>query len=141
MAPKVVMDTNVLVSGLRSRNGASFKMLSLVGSGKFSLCLSVPLVLEYEAATKKNLKSLGLTSSDVDSVIDYLCQVAEHHKVHYLWRPFLRDPKDDMVLELAVSANADFIATYNKVDFGGVGQFGIKVQSPREFLERIGDRP
>ena len=141
MRPKVVMDTNVLVAALRSQSGASFRMLSRIDSSKFSLCVSVPLVLEYEAAAKKNAKAAGLVASDVDAVIDYLCRVAEHYKVYYLWRPFLKDPKDDMVLELAVSSSADFIVTYNRADFKGADQFGVKVIPPKGFLQQIGDLP
>jgi putative PIN family toxin of toxin-antitoxin system len=138
MAPKVVMDTNVLIAALRSKNGASFKMLSLIDSGKFTLCLSVPLVLEYEAAAKKQAKAAGLTAADVDAIIDYLCLVGEHYKVYYLWRPLLRDPKDDMVLELAVTSNAESIVTYNRADFKGAGQFGVKVRTPKELLGQMG---
>jgi putative PIN family toxin of toxin-antitoxin system len=141
MTPKVVMDTNVLVTALRSRNGASFRMLSLIDSRKFNLCVSVPIVLEYEAATKKHLKSFGLSVSDLDAIIDYVCQVAEHFKVYYLWRPFLRDPGDDMVLELAVSSGAGSIITYNKADFKGAEQFGIRVLTPKQFLRQIGELP
>ncbi len=141
MRPKVVMDTNVLVAALRSQSGASFRMLSRIDSGKFSLCVSVPLVLEYEAAAKKNAKASGLAASDVDVVIDYVCRVAEHYKVYYLWRPFLKDPKDDMVLELAVSSSSGFIVTFNRADFKGAEQFGVKVLAPKGFLQQIGDLP
>jgi putative PIN family toxin of toxin-antitoxin system len=138
MVPHIVMDTNVLVAALRSREGASFKVLSLVDSGKFTLCLSVPLLLEYEAASKKQSKATGLTAADVDTIIDYLCLVGEHYKVYYLWRPFLRDPKDDMVLELAVASNAESIVTYNRADFKGANQFGVKVITPKALLQQIG---
>ena len=138
MSFRVVMDTNVLVSALRSRQGASFKMLSLVDSGNFTLCLSVPLVLEYEAASKKQTKSTGPIVADIDAIIDYLCLVGEHYKVYYLWRPFLKDPKDDMVLELAVTSNAEAIVTYNQSDFKGVNQFGVKVITPKALLQQIG---
>jgi putative PIN family toxin of toxin-antitoxin system len=133
------MDTNVLVSALRSRRGASFKLLSLIDAGKFSLCISVPLVLEYEATIKKEARAIGLSLADLDAVIDYICHISEHYKVYYLWRPFLRDSKDDMVLELAVSSNADAILTYNRVNFKGTEQFGVKVISPKDFLEQIGE--
>ena len=133
------MDTNVLVSALRSNKGASFKFLSLVDADRFSLCVSVPLVLEYEAALKKQARSIGLTLADVDAIIDYICHVAEHYKVYYLWRPFLRDPRDDMVLELAVSSSARAIVTYNKTDFKGTEQFGVKTISPKDFLNEIGE--
>ncbi len=92
-------------------------MLSVIDSGRFTLCLSVPLVLEYEAAAKSHSRTSGLSSSDIDAIIDYLCRVGQHYKVYYLWRPFLRDPKDDMVLELAVTSNAQSIVTFNTVDF------------------------
>jgi predicted nucleic acid-binding protein len=70
-----------------------------------------------------------------------LCSVANRRKVYYLWRPFLRDPKDDMVLELAVSAGCEIIVTYNKDDFEGVGQFGVRVMTAQEFLQKIGELP
>ena len=114
-------------------------MLSLIDSGKFSLCISVPLVLEYEAATKRQLQTTGLSSTDIDAIIDYICLVAEHYKVYYLWRPLLKDPKDDMVLELAVASNAKAIITYNKADFKGSEHFGIKAITPKELLQQIGE--
>ena len=76
---------------------------------------------------------------NVDDILDYMCAVAHQRKVFYLWRPFLRDPKNDMVLELAVAARCDFIITYNKKDFHGIRQFGIEALSSKEFLERIGE--
>jgi len=139
MRPRIGIDTNVIVSALRSRSGASFRLLTLIDSSKFDLCISVPLVLEYEAAAKKQLRTTGLTVFDVEAIIDYICHVAKHYRVYYLWRPFLRDPKDDMVLELAVTSNADFIVTYNRADFKGSEQFGIRTISPHELLEQIGE--
>ena len=133
------MDTNVLISALRSRTGASFRMLSLIDSGKFILCVSVPLVLEYEAAAKKQSRATGLTSADIDAIVDYICLVAQKHKVYYLWRPLLKDPKDDMVLELAVASNAEAIVTYNKADFRGSEHFGVKAITPKELLMQIGE--
>lgn len=141
MTSRIVMDTNVLVSALRSRTGASFRLLSRIDGGKFSVCISVPLVLEYEAATKRMSKAIGLTYSDIDDVLDYICLVADRYKVYYLWRPLLRDPRDDMVLELAVASNADAIITCNKADFKGSEQFGVRIASPKEFLQQIGELP
>ncbi len=141
MIPRIVIDTNILVAALRSRTGASFKLLSLIDRGKFVLCISVPMVLEYEAASKKHAKTLGLAYSDIDDIIDYICLVAEHHKVYYLWRPMLKDPNDDMVLELAVSGKAESIITYNKGDFKGAERFGIRILSPKDLLKQIGEMP
>lgn len=141
MRPSIVLDTNVLVSALRSRLGASFQVLSLVGTGQFELNVSVPLVFEYEDVAKRHARSLGLTHAEVDDVIDYLCSVAQHRHIHFLWRPVLRDPHDDMVLELAVEAACDFIVTHNVGDFGGADRFGLRVLRPGEFLRRIGAEP
>jgi putative PIN family toxin of toxin-antitoxin system len=140
--PQIVIDTNVFVAALRSQYGASYKLLMLLDSGKFEINLSVPLVIEYEDAGKRLVgKRSGLKVSDIDDVLDYVCSVANRKKVHYLWRPFLSDPKDDMVLELAVSAGCEIIVTYNKDDFKGVEQFGVRVMTAQEFLHEIGELP
>lgn len=139
--PQIVIDTNVLVAALRSRRGASYRLLSLIDSGKFEVNVSVPLVLEYEDAAKRLVGEFALTVRDIDNIIDYVCAVAQHRRVFYLWRPFLRDPKDDMVLELAVSANCDTIVTFNVDDFEGVDEFGLRVMTPRDFLRKIGELP
>lgn len=86
--------------------------------------ISVPLVLEYEAVAKRQARELGLTFADVDDVLDYICSVADHRAIFYLWRPFLPDPTDDLLLELAVEAGADYIVTHNLRDFTGADQFG-----------------
>lgn len=135
------MDTNVLVAALRSRNGASFRLLSLIDSSRFELAVSVPLVLEYEAVAKRHPRTTGLSVSDVDAIIDYICSIAIHNKIYYLWRPFLRDPKDDMILELAVVSNSKYIVTHNTADFKGIEKFTLRVAKPREFLREIGELP
>ena len=139
--PQIVIDTNVFVAALRSRRGASYKLLTLIDSGKFVATVSVPLVLEYKDAAKRLIDQIALTARDIDYILDYICVVARHHAVFYLWRPFLKDPKDDMVLELAVSARCDFIVTDNQRDFEGVEQFGISVITLKEFLQKIGELP
>jgi putative PIN family toxin of toxin-antitoxin system len=135
----VVLDTNVLVAGLRSKRGASYRVLSLIGSDAFEIALSVPLVLEYESVLKRQSKQLGLTHGDLDVVLDYLCSVASLHEVFYLWRPVLRDPKDDFVLELAVGAGCGSIVTFNLRDFEAARTFDLRVEEPLAFLKRIGE--
>jgi putative PIN family toxin of toxin-antitoxin system len=139
MKPRIVIDTNVLISGLRSRNGASFKLLTLLGLDRFVVSVSVPLVLEYEETSKFFSRKFRLSHKDIDDIIDYLCSISEHRKIHFLWRPVLRDPSDDMVLELAVESESKYILTYNKKDFRGAEKFGIDVVTPKEFLIQIGE--
>ena len=140
-APQIVIDTNVLVAGLRSQDGYAFRLLQLVGTGRFEINLSVPLVLEYEAVLNRELPNLLVSLQVVDAVINYHCAVGRHHRIYFLWRPFLRDTKDDMVLELAVKAACRFIVTFNKHDFQGAEQFGLRVANPGEFLRIIGALP
>lgn len=135
--PRVVVDTNVVVAGLRSRWGASFRLLSEVGRGRFEIALSVPLVLEYEDALLRPGVT-GLRQGDVDAVLDYFCKVAHLQQIFYLWRPFVPDPKDDMLLELAVAARCQSIVTYNVRDFVGAEKFGVSVLEPGPFLFSVG---
>ena len=141
MIPRILIDTSVLTSALRSRQGASYRLLSLLGSGKFAVSLSVPLLLEYEQVAKRLVGQIPLTETDIDDILDYFCQMAGHQRVFYLWRPFLKDPEDDMVLELAVAANCGYVVTFNTRDFAGAEQFGIRIVTPREFLQLIGELP
>ncbi len=134
---QIVLDTNVLYAGLRSKRGASYKLLNHLNSGKFEINLSVPLVLEYEEVLLRKQPSLNFTDKEIGQILDYICRVANLHEVHFLWRPILNDPKDDMILDLAVRANCQHIITYNTRDFSGVNQFGIQVVTAQEFLKAI----
>lgn len=136
--PQIVIDTNVVIAGLRSRNGSAFRLLSIIGTEQFGIHLSVPLVLEYEEVLLRELVNLPLRATDIQDFLDFFCSVATHHQIFFLWRPHLPDPKDDMVLELAVKAGCDSVVTYNIRDFVGSEQFGIKAITPAEFLQSIG---
>ena len=136
--PHVVIDTNIFVSAQRSQKGASAKLVSLIGTGQFEIHVSVPLVLEYEAVLMRQRTELGLTQEDVNDVVDAVCTLGKRHNIHFLWRPYLPDEKDEMILELAVAARCDYIITYNRRDFQGVEQFGIEVLGPRTFLQKLG---
>jgi putative PIN family toxin of toxin-antitoxin system len=137
-SPRVVVDTNVVVAGLRSRRGASFRLLSEVGRSRFEMALSVPLVLEYEDALLRHSDVTRLSQGDVDALLDYFCSVAHLQQIFYLWRPFLPDPKDDLLLELAVAARCQSIVTFNRRDFAGVDKFDVSVIEPGPFLSGLG---
>ena len=134
MKHHVILDTNVIIAGLRSRRGASFALLQLLAEGAYDISVSVPLVLEYEAVARRQASELGLTHADVDAVVDFVCRQAHHRKIFFLWRPFLRDANDDMVLEVAVEAQCRYIVTFNTRDFTGIDQFGISAITPGAFL-------
>ena len=116
---RIVLDSNVLVSGLRSRRGASFPLLNLVGTGRFTTVVSVPLVVEYEHALLDPTHELPYGSVEIRRFIDYFCSVSERRTVHFLWRPLLPDANDDMVLEAAVAGRCRYIVTFNVREFQG----------------------
>ena len=133
---RVVFDTNVIISAMRSDRGPAFRLLSLVGTERFEICVSVALVFEYETVLRR---ATSLSNADITDLLDYLCAVARRQKVFFLWRPYLRDPKDDLVLELAVASDSRAIVTFNKRDFQPTNPFGIEIFDPAEFLDSIGE--
>ena len=135
--PDIVLDTNVIIAALRSKRGASNKLLSLVGTQQFEIHDSVALILEYEDVMQRYRTELGLSQDDVADFIDALCSMAQHHKIYFLWRPTLSDVGDELVLELAVTAGCEYIVTHNLSDFRGIDKFGIQAITPKEFLEII----
>lgn len=138
---RVVIDTNILYAGLYSSTGASFQLLRLVRSGRVIPCISVTLAMEYEAVLSARSQELDLTQDQLAGFLGHFVSLSEWIKVFYLWRPGLRDPGDDMVLETAVAARADFIVTHNIKDFSGADRFGIRVVTPGWFVHNIGGTP
>lgn len=136
---KIVIDTNVMVAALKSERGASYKLLSIIDEEQFQIGISVSLIFEYEDVLKRGDLKLNLETEDIDDILDYICKVADKREIFYLWRPYLKDPKDDLLLELAVESESDFIITYNKKDFESIDKFGLQALTPKEFLEKIGE--
>lgn len=135
---KIVIDTNVLFSALKSNRGASHKLISLIPEKRFSVSISVPLVLEYESVLMRGSLPPNITEKDITDFIDFICQIGEQQDIFFLWRPFLPDPFDDLVLEVAVAGDCEAIITYNKRHFNKVEKFGLRVLAPKELLTEIG---
>jgi len=134
------MDTDVIVAAMRSPSGASAAILRAARLGRVTLLVSVPLALEYEAicSEPEHRQAVGLSEREVEIFLDAVLAMAEPVKTHFLWRPQLRDPGDEMVLEAAVNGRADALVTFNVRDFGTVpARFGIEVIIPREAIGRI----
>jgi putative PIN family toxin of toxin-antitoxin system len=140
---RVVLDTDVIVAGVISSGGASRAWLLAALRGDVEALVSVPLVLEYEAVLKRpdSLKRARATTQDIDYMLDALLRAAVLVDVAFLWRPSLRDPGDEMVLETAVNGRADWLITFNARDFAGAARFGIKVGQPgvvwRQFMGMV----
>jgi predicted nucleic acid-binding protein len=101
---------------------------------RFQVAVSVPLALEYEAVLLRHAAELGVAPAEAVGVVNYLCQVAHHQEVHFIWRPALTDPGDEFILELAVAARCAAIVTHNVRDFKGAKPFGVQVLTPGQFL-------
>ena len=135
---RIVIDTNVLVSGLRSRQGMSYRLLSFLGGRLYRPVVTVPLVVEYEQSLCDPRTEVPFSAVDIGKYLNFVCSVSDCRKVHFRWRPFLRDPNDDMVLEAAVSGQCEYIITFNLRDFKNVGKFGIVAITPGDFLKEKG---
>lgn len=135
---RVVIDTNVLVSALKSRKGAAFALISQMPSEHFQPALSVPLYAEYQDVLTRPEHLTGTVSAeDILRFLRYICKISHRQNIFFLWRPRLKDPKDEMVLELAAASRSRYIITYNLRDFKGVERFGIEALTPAAFLEKI----
>jgi putative PIN family toxin of toxin-antitoxin system len=135
---RIVIETNVLVSALRSRNGASFKLISKLPSNTWQPVLSVPLYTEYQDVIARDGMIPDVDQQQLKGFLRYFCSICHHQDIFFLWRPTMRDPKDDMVLELAVASGSGFIVTHNVKDFKGSEAFGVQAIKPGEFIELKG---
>lgn len=137
---RYVLDTDVIVAAMRSPSGASAALLLAALEGRFSLVANVPLVIEYEATCLRQPHALaaGLSESDIRQFLDGIAALVEPVETHFLWRPRLRDPADEMVLEAAVNGQADAIVSFNQRDYGNIPRtFGIEVLKPIDALRRL----
>ena len=137
---RLVLDTDVVVAAMRSPAGASAAILRAARRGRTTLLVSVALALEYEAVCREAEHRLaaGLSDWEVEVFVTAVIALAEPVKTHFLWRPQLRDPNDEMVLEAAVNGRAELLVTFNLRDFGRVpSQFGVEALLPKEALGRI----
>lgn len=134
---QVVLDTSVLVAAIRSSQGASFRLLQLVGDSRWQTNLSTSLLLEYEEVGRKHVAALWAKPEKFDELLDFLCRSARRPAISYSWRPQLTDADDDMILELAAAAGADYIVTHNVADFAGAKRFGVGILTPAGFLREL----
>ncbi|MGA9867110.1 MAG: putative toxin-antitoxin system toxin component, PIN family [Acetobacteraceae bacterium] len=135
-----MLDTNVIVAAMRSPSGASAELLRGARRREITPIVNVALALEYEATCRlaEHRLAAGLTMDEVMVFVDAVIAMAEPVESHYLWRPQLRDPADELVLEAAVNGQAEAIVTFNTRDFGTApGRFGLALLTPAEAIRRL----
>jgi putative PIN family toxin of toxin-antitoxin system len=135
-----VLDTDVVIAAMRSPAGASAAILRATRQGLATLLLSVPLALEYEAVCRESDHRIaaGLSESQVNVFVNGVIAMAEPVETHFLWRPQLRDPNDEMVLEVAVNGRTDALVTFNVRDYGEApGRFGLDLLLPKTAIRRV----
>ena len=127
-----------MVAASRSRRGASFEIVSRIGSGDFQAALSVSLYAEWQdALTRSEHRPPGISAADALAFLRFVASRCHVQPVYFLWRPVLQDADDDMVLELAVAARCRFIVTHNVRDFAGTERFGVEAVTPADFLRLV----
>jgi predicted nucleic acid-binding protein len=134
------MDTDTIVAAMRSPTGASAALLRAARAGRVVLPVTAPLCLEYEdvCSRPEHMAAAGFGSAELAVFLDALVDLVEPVDAWFLWRPQLRDPGDEMVLEAAVSGRAAAIVTFNRRHYGPtVGRFGIDVLLPAEAIRRL----
>jgi putative PIN family toxin of toxin-antitoxin system len=137
---RVVLDTSVLVAGLRSQLGASNRVLRAVAEGRCIPLVTTGVFLEYEAVLLRPEQRLatGMSPEDIEGFLAALASAAEPVEVSFMWRPQLRDPADELVLEAAVNGRAVAIVTHNIKDFRqGAARFGVTTLTPAQFLKEL----
>jgi len=132
---RIVLDTNVVVAGLRSSRGASHELLRRLRKGELEAVLTVPLLLEYEAVLTREHASLGLSLAEVALVVEALAALTMHVATGPSGRPRLVDPEDEHVLDAALAAGAAAIVTHNVRHFRGLESLGLRVLTPKQLLE------
>jgi putative PIN family toxin of toxin-antitoxin system len=136
---RVALDTDVIVAAVRSRTGASNAVLQAVRHGRLEAVASVPMLLEYEAVLMRveHRKASGFTVAQVQQFLDALAALSVPVTPYFLWRPMLRDPDEEMVLDAAVNGQADALVTFNLRHFlPGVSKFQLAVLTPAQTLRR-----
>ena len=138
---RVVLDADVFVAALRSRRGASAAWVGAALRREVEMLVSVPLMLQYESVVSRleHRTASGLSIVELGTVLDAIAAVVTPVTISYLWRPILRDPDDELVLETAVNGRADLLLTFNERDFAGAERFTLRISRPgpawRDWLE------
>jgi predicted nucleic acid-binding protein len=140
---RTVLDTDVFVAAVRSDRGASRVLLTAALEQRYPVLASVPLMLQYESVLTRSehLAAAGISTADVEVLLDAIALIVEPIRISYLWRPMLSDPGDDLVLETAVNGQTDVLVAFNRRDFEpATDRFGLEVMKLADAVRRLENR-
>ncbi len=138
---RAILDTNVVLSALRSRNGASFEIMKRLELGEFTLLLSNTVLAEYEEILKRELVPLGFSHVWIEQFLDELCLEAQSFKPSASWKPALPDPDDEPLAQLAMESKIDYLVTHNVRHFPADRLPAVRVVDPKTFLDIVRQSP
>lgn len=136
---RVILDTNVVLAAMRSRTGASHRLLMTLGHPRWQSVITPGLMYEYEDVARRPGSAPGLGPQDITNILDLLYRESQRQLVWYSWRPASPDPGDDLVIDAAVAGGCDFVVSFNERHLRGASRFGIQVVTPGEMLRLIGE--
>jgi predicted nucleic acid-binding protein len=138
---KIVVDTNVFVAAARSRKGASWQIVRAILLGEFDLVLSVAVALEYEAVLKRESDRTGMSVTEAEDFVSFLCANATRHEPYGRFWPLSNDPDDERFARLVASSDCDAFITHNVRHFSSLADAGLSVMTPGAFLRRLRNQP
>ena len=136
---RVILDTNVILSAMRSQTGASYRLLMTIGHPQWQSVVTPALMYEYEDVARRPGNVPGLTAQDITDILDLIYRNSHRQLVWFSWRPASSDPGDDLVLDAAVAGGCDFVVSFNERHLRAARELGIEVLRPAELLKLIGE--
>lgn len=136
---RVILDTNVVLAALRSRIGASHRLLLTIGDPRWQSVVTPALMYEYEDVARRPGNVPGLSPQDITNILNLIYQQSHRQVVWFSWRPLSADPGDDAILEAAIAGGCDYVVSFNERHLRAAREFGIEVLRPADLLKLIGE--
>ena len=136
---RVILDTNVIVAALRSRTGASYRLLMTIGHARWQSVVTPALMYEYEDVARRPGNAPGLSEQEVTDILDLIYRKSHRQMIWFSWRPAAADPGDDLVLDAAIAGGCDYVVSFNERHLRAAREFGIEVLTPAALLKLIGE--
>lgn len=124
---------------MRSKTGASHKLLLTIGSSGWQSVVTPALMYEYEDVARRPGNVPGLSAEDITDILDLIYRESQRQMVWFSWRPLSSDPGDNAILEAAIAGRCDYVVSFNERHLRSAREFGIEVLKPAELLKLVGE--